>query len=59
MSQPTPLLCDGTRRSGDRCGRRLLDIDADALRPGKSLHIKCRDCNHMTVLAGGEASEAA
>lgn len=55
----TPQRCAGTRRDGRLCGRRLLDMDAEALRPGKRIAIKCHDCNHVTTFEGrGEGAGA-
>ncbi len=56
---PQPRFCSGSRKDGRRCGRRIFDIDDDALKPGKVLRLKCSSCNHMNTFVGTPAPPAA
>lgn len=44
---------DGKRRVRcHKCGRTLAFADADPVRAGKEIEIKCRDCNELNYLLG-------
>lgn len=59
MEALIPVTCSGRRRNGQPCGRRIFDVDqgdlAAALRPGKRLALKCRDCNGLNSFTGAAA----
>lgn len=60
----SPVLCRNvvpawanTARAGRACGQRLLDMDPDALLPGKRISVKCDRCKHVTVITGAQVPD--
>lgn len=48
--------CTGRKKDGQGCNKLLLEMHADALRPGRTIRIKCKDCNQMNVVSGSTAA---
>ncbi len=44
--------CSGRKRDGQGCNKLLLEMHADALRPGRTVRVKCKDCNQFNVFTG-------
>jgi phage FluMu protein Com len=48
--------CTGRKKDGQGCNKLLLQMHADALRSGRTIRIKCKDCNAMNVVSGSTAA---
>ncbi len=48
--------CTGRKRDGQACNKLLLEMHPDALRPGRTVRVKCKDCNEFNVFTGSHAA---
>lgn len=48
--------CTGRKRDGQACNKLLLEMHPDALRPGRTVRIKCKDCNEFNSFTGTTAA---
>jgi len=48
--------CSGRKKNGEPCNKLLLEMHEDAIRAGKFVRIKCKDCNGFNFFTGTNAS---
>lgn len=48
--------CSGRKRDGAPCNKLLLEMHQDAIRTGKFVRIKCKDCNAFNFFSGTDAA---
>lgn len=47
--------CSGRKKDGSPCNKLLLEMHQDAIRAGKFLRVKCKDCNAFNFFSGTDA----
>jgi phage FluMu protein Com len=47
--------CSGRKLDGRACGKLLLEMHEDAIRAGKFVRVKCKDCNALNSFTGTNA----
>lgn len=48
--------CAGKKPDGRACQKLLCEMHEDAIRPGRIVRVKCKDCNALNSFAGTDAT---